>query len=277
MAQAVSDLAATIRRYDRERYLTALFAPADRRGDLLALYAFNLEVAKTREVVREPMLGQIRLQWWRDALDEIFSGQSARRHETVGPLAEAIRRRNLPREPFERLLAARERDLDDAPFASLSELEAYAEDTSGHLMALALVVLGAADPTLQEIARRIGRGYALVGLLRAVPFHARQHRCLLPVDLLAAHGTGHEAVLSMRPSPALAAAIAEVAEAAEAVLWPARVPAVAWPALAPALLARRHLRRLERAGHDVFAPEVSAEPGPGAILALIWASIVRRA
>jgi len=277
MTSASSTLAATIRQYDRERYLTALFAPADRREDLLALYAFNLEVAKTREVVREPMLGQIRLQWWRDALDEIFGGRTARRHETVEPLAEAIRRRNLPHEPFERLLLARERDLDDTPFAALSELEAYAEQTSGELMALALVVLGAADPTLQEIARRTGRGYALTGILRAVPFHARQHRCLLPSELLATHGTDRDGVLSMRASPRLAAAVAEVAEAAEAALWPARVPAVAWPALAPAILARRHLRRLKRAAHDVFAPSVAAEPGPGAILALIGGSIRRRA
>ncbi|MBM3548347.1 MAG: squalene/phytoene synthase family protein [Alphaproteobacteria bacterium] len=277
MAPAPATLADTIRQHDRERYLTALFAPSDRRGDLLALYAFNLEVAKTREVVREPMLGQIRLQWWRDALDEIFAGKPVRRHETVAPLAEAVLRRNLPREPFERLLIAREQDLEDAPFASLSELETYAEATSGELMALALVVLGAADPTLQAIARRIGRGYALTGLLRAVPFHARQHRCLLPTGLLAAHGTDPDAVLSMKSSPGLVAAVTEVAEAAEAALWPARIPAVAWPALAPAILARRHLRRIHRAAHDVFAPEVAAEPGPGAILALIGNSILRRA
>jgi phytoene synthase len=113
--------------------------------------------------------------------------------------------------------------------------------------------------------------------LRAVPFHARQHRCLLPTRLLAAHGADTDAVLSMRSSPALAAAVAEVAEAAGSALWPARVPGVAWSALSPAILARRHLRRLERAAFDVFAPEIAAEPGPGAILALIGASLVRRA
>src|SRR5690348_12565266 len=105
----VSGLANLVRRQDRERYLTALFAPAGRREALLALYAFNHEVAKTREVVREPTLGQIRLQWWRDALEEIHDGRSPRRHEVVEPLAQAIRAHALPKAGFERLLVGRER------------------------------------------------------------------------------------------------------------------------------------------------------------------------
>src|SRR5262249_59311777 len=83
-----------VRRFDRDRYLTALFAAAPARADLMALYAFNLEVAKTREVVREPMMGLMRLQWWRDALAEIYAG-TERRHQVVQPLAAAIRRHGL--------------------------------------------------------------------------------------------------------------------------------------------------------------------------------------
>ena len=81
----------------------------------------------------------------------------------------------------------------------------------------------------------------------------------------------------MKPSPGLAAAVAEIASAAEAALAPVRVDAAAWPALAPAVLARRHLKALRRAGHDVFAPALAVEPGAGAVLALITASLVRRA
>ncbi len=277
MSEVPSTVAETVRRHDRERYLTALFAPAGRRDDLLALYAFNLEIARTREAVREPMLGHIRLQWWRDALDEIDAGKPPRRHEVVAPLADAIRRHNLARDAFERLLLARERDLDDAPFRTLADLEAYADGTSGALVALALAVLGVADAAMLARSRQVGRGYALTGLLRAAGFHARQNRCLLPEDLLAVHGTGRDAVLAMKPSPGLAAAVAEIASAAEAALAPVRVDAAAWPALAPAVLARRHLKALRRAGHDVFAPALAVEPGAGAVLALITASLVRRA
>lgn len=277
MPEPLSALGEAVRRHDRERYLTALFAPSDRREDLLALYAFNLEVARTRESVREAMLGQIRLQWWRDALDEIQAGKPPRRHVVVEPLAEAIRRHNLPRDAFERLLLARERDMDDTPFRTFADLEAYADGTSAALIALALLILDVKDAGVLARSRRVGRGYALAGILRSVPFHARQHRCLLPEDILARHGVDRDAVLAMKPSQAVAAAAAEIAAAAEAALTPALVAASAWPALAPAVLARRHLAALRRVKYDVFDPLLSAEPGAGAILALIGASLLKRA
>lgn len=277
MSGNLSAAADTVRRHDRERYLTALFAPADRREDLLALYAFNLEVARTRESVREAMLGQIRLQWWRDALDEIQAGKPPRRHAVVEPLAAAIRRHNLPRDAFERLLLARERDLDDTPFQTLAELEAYADGTSGALIALALLILDVKDAGMLACSRQVGRGYALTGLLRATPFLARQHRCLLPEEVLAKHGTDRDAVLEMRPSPAVAAATAEIAAAAEAALKPTGVISSAWPALSPAVLARRHLETLKRVRYDVFDPALISEPGAGAIVRLIGASLLKRA
>ena len=162
--------------------------------------------------VREAMLGQVRLQWWREALDEVYAGKAPRRHETVAPLAEAIRRRALPRGPFDRLLLARERDLDEAPISTMVELETYADGTSGELIGLALAVLGVDDPEVHERGRRIGRGYALTGILRAVVFHARQRRCLLPSDILARHGADADAVMTMTRSPAIAGAVAEIAE-----------------------------------------------------------------
>ena len=85
-----------------------LFAPADRREALWALYAFNHEVAKTREVVTETRLGLIRLQWWKDAVLGIFNGQKPLKHQVVEPLAEAIAKYSLPREPFETLMSARD-------------------------------------------------------------------------------------------------------------------------------------------------------------------------
>src|SRR5215469_14873091 len=109
-----SACARLLRQHDRDRFLTALFAPAERREDLFALYAFNYEVARVREVVTEPLLGRIRLEWWRESLDAIYAGAPVRRHEVVEPLAAAIRRHGLSREHFDRLIDAREEDLADA-------------------------------------------------------------------------------------------------------------------------------------------------------------------
>jgi phytoene synthase len=138
---ALSYCAEQVRRQDHDRYVTVLFAPADRREDLLALYAFNLEIAKTAEVVSEDLLGRMRLQWWRECLDEVYAGRP-RRHAVVEPLAAAVRRHVLDRPCFERLIDAREDDLSAEPPADLAALESYAEGTSASLVHLGLQILG---------------------------------------------------------------------------------------------------------------------------------------
>src|SRR6202051_5062603 len=112
-APGLSPLAALVRRHDRDRYQTALFAPADRREALFALYAFNYEIARVREIVTQPTLGQIRLQWWREIVDAAFAGRAPRQHEVAVPLAAAIREFAPTRAHFDRMIDTRERDLDD--------------------------------------------------------------------------------------------------------------------------------------------------------------------
>ena len=183
MANNTTDLSycgQEVRRYDNDRFLTGLFAPAERREALFALYAFNLEVAKTRAVVSEPMLGQMRLQWWRDAVDAAYGGGAVPVHAVVQPVAGAIRAYGLTRGHFERLIDAREADLDDEPPATLDCLVNYAEVTAAPLVLLALEVLGVRDAAAAEAGRHAAIAYALAGLLRAVPHLARRNRVLLP-------------------------------------------------------------------------------------------------
>ena len=147
--------AGQVRAHDRDRYLTATLAPADRHEALFALYAFNLEVARTREMVSEPMVGQIRLQWWREAIDGIYA-DNPRAHEVVRPLAAAVERYDLSRKHVERLIEAREFDLGEAPPASLDELTSYAEATSSSVMQLALEILGAKGEAARSAAHHAG-------------------------------------------------------------------------------------------------------------------------
>src|SRR5262249_30480209 len=157
--------------------------PIRRREGLLALYAFNYEIARVRETVTQPMLGQIRLQWWREVLDAAYDGTPRRRHPTAEPLTAAIRVFGLPRAPFDRLVDTRERDLSDEPPVTLAELEAYADGTSSPLVGLALELLGAPMGSFEETAREVGTGYALAGMVRAMPFHARAGRSYIPADI----------------------------------------------------------------------------------------------
>ena len=255
-----------VRQHDRDRYQTALFAPAARREALFALYAFNYEVARVRESVTTPMLGQIRLQWWREVVDAAFSGAAPRAHVVAAPLTAAIRDFGLSRAPFDRLIDARECDLLDEPPATLAALEDYADATSGGLIELALEVLGISQPAARTAAREIGIGYTLAGLLRAMPFHARAGRRYIPADAGARFGLDPADYAGLRDSTGLRAAAAEIAEAAAGHLRAARrhrseVPRRAHAALLPAVVAERFLARLAHAGHNPFAPEL-AIPDP---------------
>jgi NADH dehydrogenase [ubiquinone] 1 alpha subcomplex assembly factor 6 len=264
MAEIASYCAQMLRRQDADRYLTALFAAGDRREALFALYAFNLEVARAREAVSEPFMGLIRLQWWRDAVEEIYRGQ-VRAHEVVRPLAGAISTHGLSRALFERLIAARERDLDSDPPADLAALVDYAQGSSGTLVELALEILGEPTPGLREAGAATGVAWALTGLLRAVPFHASRRRLYLPANLMAAAGLTPGQLFERGSSPALIPVVQAVAR--EAATWlsrarqgAAQVPRRFQPALLPATLAAGYLRRLKAAGYDPFDGRVQETP-----------------
>jgi phytoene synthase len=268
-----------VRRLDHDRYLCALFAPSADQPHLLALYAFNLEIARVREIVSEPVIGQMRLQWWRDALAEIGAG-NVRAHPVAQALARAMEGRPVRAELFERLLTAREIDLGDEPPADLAALERYAEDTSSALLQAGLDLLGAADAAADDAARHIGLAWSLVGLLRAVPFHARRRRLFLPADLLAGVGIDRERLFEGRPGSGLCDIARGLAGRAAEHLGQARahrrtVPRAARPVLLPAILADTHLRRLARAGYDPFAPALQRPLG-GDALRLSWASLWNR-
>lgn len=265
-----------VMRHDPDRFRTTLFAPAQDRDDLCALYAFNLEVARIRETVSEPALGAMRLQWWRETLDAAYRGE-ARRHAVAAPLADLVRRRGLSRGNFERLLDARGRDMDDAGFESMAAMTAYAEDTAGTLLALALEALGATDDAAADAARHMGAAWALTGLLRALPHRLLQGRATLPDDLAARHGVSVRTLRAFRADAPVRAAVEEVAGAAARRLAAACVPTRAVPAAAraPLLLAPLadiYLRRLRRAGYDPFDPRVAA-PIAFALLRMAWRRI----
>ena len=265
-AESVLPLAALLRRYDRDRFQTALFAPAERREALLALYAFNYEIGRVRETVTEPMLGQIRLQWWREVIAAGFAGAPPRHHLVAVPLTTAIRGCGLTRAYFDRLIDTRERDLADEPPADLAALEDYADGTSSPLVQLALEVLGVRRPEAQETARQVGIAYALAGLLRAMPFHAGAGRSFIPEKIAGRFGLDPGDLAARGDAPALRAAVCEIAEAAMRHLRMARerrltIPRAGLAAVLPAIVAERFLARLRRAGYDPFAPGLAAPDG----------------
>jgi NADH dehydrogenase [ubiquinone] 1 alpha subcomplex assembly factor 6 len=261
-----------VRRHDHDRYLAALFLRPDVRDDAFALLAFNVEIARTREIVSEPLLGQIRLQWWRDVLDEISRGER-RAHPVVASLADAMGRHGLDRASLGAMIDAREVDLDDTPPPDLAALEAYARDTSGNLSALLMDIQGG-GAAAREAALSIGTAWALVGLARAVAFHAQTQRLYIPDALLTAHEVERRRLLDLKPSAALNRAVAEIVARARELLAEARA---ASPGLSKAerrglllaSLAERYIADMARVDFDPFA--FPAEQ-PARALRLAWAA-----
>lgn len=152
----LDDLDALIRRVDPDRWLSSRYvADPTARADLIALYAYDHEITRAAQVVSEPLLGEIRLAWWREALDEIYQGRPVRRQPTAQALALAVARRALPRALLETPLDARHADLDPAPFADEAALNAWLDAAYGAIMAAAVRMLDpVADPSsVRSVAR----------------------------------------------------------------------------------------------------------------------------
>ena len=265
MTPALSSVGALARAADYDRYLSTVFAPAARREALFALIAFNHEIARIPEAVSEPMLGRIRLQWWREVLDAVYAGEPARHHEVSVLLAEAIRACALDRAPFDALLEAREADLDEEGPADLAALERYAAATGGSLTQLMVQACGADSGLALEAGRQVGTAWALIGTLRAAPHAAAQGRVTLPADLLTQAGIAADDMQGGRGFERFATVAEPVARRAAESLATARQSrrAVPRPCLGVLLIARLadlYLARLRRAAWDPRDPRVACGP-----------------
>ena len=253
-------LAEFVRRHDPDRFLTALFAPKEGRGALLALYAFNHELARAREAAREPALALIRLHWWR----EVVEG-SEKRHEVATPLAAMLNAGRLDRADLLTLIDAREIEAE-ATVPDLAAWRAYVFGTAGGLAVAAGRALGAANP---EALRPLGAAYGVAGILRNVPSLARQQRCLLPEDVLAIADLLPEAVILQPDMPQLTKVIDILIGEGFAMLEAGRVPPGAIAAALPAVLARRDLNRLAGGAKSVLSGRGIADKWAVTLAALL--------
>ncbi len=168
-----------VRQHDHDRFLTVLMVKKKYQQPLFALYAFNHEIAKTREVVTDAMIGRIRLQWWRDAMDRLYQGDVLK-HDVLQGLAPVIER--LDQQYFNDLIDARELDFREEAPETWNDLVDYVDKTTTPLHRLACQILG--EDVEGQVLKSVSVAYALTGILRSVPYHANQGRFLLPLDLL---------------------------------------------------------------------------------------------
>lgn len=177
---------------DRDRYRLSLFAPPIARPALWALYAFHLEIAKIADQVREPMLGLLRLTWWRESLDDLYRAKRVPAHGVLQALEEIGFAQKVPKALVERLLDAREADLEVQPFLTSEDLYAYLDGTSGTVFRMAFCLMG--EYGQEELAQRLGRIWGLTGLLRTKAHWQAKGRSWFPrEEQLKEHHFGEEA------------------------------------------------------------------------------------
>ena len=253
-----SNCAAQVKAGDVDRYLAALFAPAAQREHLFALYAFNLEVARIPDMVSEPMLGEIRLQWWRETIDGIYAG-TPRAHYVAQALARTIDTYELPRKNFESYLIARQFDLYEDSFKTRDDLQTYAMDTAGILFSLSSKVLvpDAEPGSFAQVSKHGSAAYVLTSAVSGLGHDARRRRTRLPLDVSDAHQVNVEALYTGKVQEELRAAIRDIVEAARRELNEARhamrqVDQRALPAYLPLSLCAPRLNRMERPDFNPF-------------------------
>jgi len=253
-----------IRDEDPDRYFATLFAPADKRQHLYALYAFSLEIAKIRDVVSQSLAGEIRLQWWRDALEGAARGD-ALANPVAAALDDTITRFNLPRQALLDLIDARVHDLYDDPIATVNDLEGYCGETASAIIRLATLILAdGEDPGSAEAAGHAGVAYAMTGLLRAFPWHVRRGQLYVPpVEVLERHGLGRTDIVTGKGGTGLQQALAEMRAHVRHHLAKSEqlIPACgkqAAPAFLPLTLLPLYLREMERADYDPFTSVIDA-------------------
>ena len=245
-----------VRELDRERYLATLFAPAEMREALFALYAFDAQVARIRDLAREPMPGEIRLQWWREALLGERAGEAAA-HPVASALLDVVSRHKLAKEPFLRLIEAHRFDLYDEPMASLAELRTYAAETAGAIFETATRILAGPGPAVIDLTKDAGHALTIANVLASLPRHAAQHRLYVPLEILRQYGADPGDVYAMRATPALRTALADLRLSARrhlSYIAEAEIAVELWPAFLSLAPLRQWLLSMERSDYEPFHP-----------------------
>ncbi|MET0878747.1 MAG: phytoene/squalene synthase family protein [Tardiphaga sp.] len=259
-ADSAAFCADLVRSHDFERYASTLFVPSEKRRSLLALYAFNAEISRVRDLVSQPLPGEIRLQWWTDLLAGAGHGD-VESNPVAAELLLAIRAHDLPAERLMKLVDAHVFDLYNDPMPDLAVLESHINDTASTLLALAARILGHTSDAVEQAADHCGLAQGVVRLIATLPYDAARRQMFLPQDMLIANGGSAEEIYAGRLTPPIRATLDQLIsgareQSATAMALLPQIPAEARRAFLPLALVARDLERVSAAGHDPFVLQV---------------------
>lgn len=260
-----------VRNYDYHHYLCLLELPPQMRKAAFALRAFNVETARAMDVASDPKIGLMRLLWWQEAIDKLYTKKTVN-HPAAQALSWAISEHSISKPWLKRSVEARirdaQREADDIP-ESVEELEKYAEDTVSTLLYNTLQAGGISSTAADHAASHIGKASGLVLLLKSLPYHCtrNRHHNYIPVELaekhglFVKHGGRSEILLDNDSREGLCNVVFEIASVANVHLLKARelagkVPAEAKPVLLHSVPVQVLLDSLSKVHFDVFDPRM---------------------
>jgi phytoene synthase len=251
-----------VRGHDFTRYVSTLFLPPAQRRALLAIYAFNAEICRVRELVSQPLPGEIRLQWWTDMLAGAGHG-GVEGNPVAAELLQAVRDWHLPVERLSRLIEEHQFDLYNDPMPTKAALEGYINDTSSALFSLGAATAGWESGDTEHLARHAGLAQGLTQVIAALPLDASRRQLFVPLQLLKSHGSGMEEVFAGKQTPKLRAALDQLIGEARGHLKTAlglleSAPPEVRPVFLPLALVARDLMRMSRADSDPFVPRATS-------------------
>ena len=260
--EAAGFCAELVRTHDFTRYISTLFVPAEQRRGLLALYAFNVEISRVRELVSQPLPGEMRLQWWTDMLAGAGHG-GVEGNPVAAELMLAIRDWRLPVERLSRLIDEHQFDLYNDPMPTMAALEGYFDDTSSALFSLGAGIAAPSSEEVEHLARHAGLAHGMMQLMAALPLDASRRQLFVPQQLLESHGCGIEEVFAGKQTPKLRAVLNQLVDDARGHLKTAYalltdVPPQVRPVFLPLAQVDRDLRRMSRADNDPFVPQTTS-------------------
>ena len=257
-AESADHVAEFLRDKDRDRYFATLILPTGIRPAVQALYAFNADVASVRERVTEPAPGEIRLQWWTDALKGEGHG-IVRQNPLTDALLDALKQFDLPTVPLLRLITARRFDLYQDPMPDVATFEGYAGETVSVLYQLTAMILNKGQTVeMGDAAGHLGVAQALIGHLRAFGYNAASGRIFLPLSILTANGVREEEIFAGTISEGLLSGHQQFTDLAREHLLKAeaaiaKLPRGLRPAFASVALLQSQLKRVEAGAEHAFA------------------------
>jgi 15-cis-phytoene synthase len=279
-AESFAHAAEALRAADHDRYLSTLVLDAQHRDAVTALYAFNADVAAIRDRISNPAPGEVRLQWWNDALTGEGHG-AVRQNPVADALLQTIERYNIPSGTLLRLIGARRFDLYDDPMPDLPTFEGYAGETNSTLYQLAAMILNdGAQVETGDAAGHLGVAHAMIGHLRAFGYVSGQGRIMLPWTIFEANGVTETEIFGRTDSEGLHEALGQISELATSHLGKAEaaiklLPGKLKPAFAIAAILQTQLSALDKRTGSSFEP-LPDEPDWRKIARLTWWSLRNR-